>query len=405
MNIKYTYLFFISYFLFLGNPVGTEIYSEKTIELITTKTVFTAGEKIVLEFATNKITTTQLYCSNSYGSTLLIAETKENKLSFTIPSHYGSKRGVVNWKLITGENLITGNFTIIPKETPVSLETYIGPPSIIAGGTDYTMYVVIPTDDLDNPLKQNTKVNFQQQFLSKEKKESILTNNLIAYKNIYSPLKSGRILLSSAAFELNSKEYSINIMPAIGTDFIISSDRNHKYADGNQITTFSTSIIKDTNNNIVSDGSYVEFFIKNKKGNVLKTSGKTINGVAFAKIIHPEFEDEWTVKAYITGVSESNEIKLIFKQVIENFKVQFSKNSRDINVGPLQSFMNQMMPDGLKVTLLILKNGKLVDSIIKKSIDGFVNFELDANIYPDETYDIKISTAGINKVFNSKKLW
>jgi S-adenosylmethionine synthetase len=265
--------------------------------------------------------------------------------------------------------------------------------------------VVIPTDNLDNPLPQNTKVTIQQQFLSEEKKEEIVTNNLIAHKNFYSPLKSGRILLSSTSSKLNSKEYTVNIMPSIGNDFKIFTNRNHNYADGNQITTFSTSVIKDSHNNIISDGSFVEFFIKTKKENILKTSGKTINGVAFAKILHPEFEDEWSVKAYIHGISESNEIKLTFKQVIKDFKVLFSKNNRQIKVGPLQSFMNQMIPDGLKVTLSIFKNGKLENSIEKKSIDGFVNFKLDPNIYPKQTYTIKIYAAGINKSFNAKKLW
>ena len=142
-----------------------------------------------------------------------------------------------------------------------------------------------------------------------------------------------------------------------------------------------------------------------KKGDVLKTSGKTINGVATAKILHPEFKEDWLVKAYIIGIAESDEIKLTYKQVIKDFTVAFSNNNRTLKVGPLQSFMNQMIPDGLKVTTSIFKDGKLVDSIVTKSVDGFVNFELDANIYPNEIYKIKVSTAGITKSFNSIKLW
>lgn len=405
MKKKHTYIFFFSCFLFFGNLINAQINPKNSIKLITSKTEFFADETIVLEFATPSKTIMQLYCSNSYGSILLTSELENKKLSFTIPSHFSSKRGVINWKLINNKNSLSGSIKIIPSTTPISLETYIGPPSIVAGGTDYTMFIVIPTDKLDNPLPQNTEVTIQQQFLSEEKKENIFTNNLIAYKNIYSPLKSGKTLLSSASLNLNSKEYTVKIMPSIGNNFKIFADRNHSYADGNQITTFFTSVIKDDNNNVISDGSFVDFYIKNKKGDVLKTSGKTINGVAFAKILHPEFKDDWSVKAYIVGIAESEEIKLSFKQVIKDFTVNFSKNNRKIKVGPLQSFMNQMIPDGLKVTLSILKNGKFVDSIIKKSIDGFVNFELDPNIYPKEKYDIIISSAGINKSFNNKELW
>ena len=42
----------------------------------------------------------------------------------------------------------------------------------------------------------------------------------------------------------------------------------------------------------MSDGTYVSFFITNKKGNILKTSGTTIQGIAHSKIIHPDFEEK-----------------------------------------------------------------------------------------------------------------
>ena len=391
--------------MFLSCLLFFSSYSQENIKLITTETQFIAGETIVLDFASNLEKKFQLYCTNSYGTTLLNAEIKNSKLRYTIPLYITSKRGIVNWKLLAKEKPISGMLTIIPNIKPVALETYVGPTSIDAGGKNFTMFVVIPTDSLDNPLKENTAVTIQQQFLSEEKAAAILTNNLIAYKKIYSPLKSGRILLSSASLGLNSKEYSVNIMPAISTNFKIFAKRNHQYADGNQITTFSTSVIKDNNNNIISDGSFVDFFIKNKKGNILKTSGKTINGVGFAKITHPEYEDKWSVKAYIIGMSESNTIALSFKKVIENFTVKFSNNNRELKVGPLQSFMNQMIPDGLKVTLTISKDGKLIDTIVQKSINGFVNFNLDANIYKNKTYNLVVSVAGIKQFFNSKKLW
>lgn len=401
MKHKLTYLFCCCYLFFLSTITA----QENNIKLITKKTEFVAGESVVLNFITGTKTSLQLYCSNSYGSTIINSVIKNETLSFTIPSHFSTKKGIVNWQLLANKNSLSGFFNIKAKAIPVLLETYIGPPSIEAGGIDFTMFVVIPTDNLDNPLKENTPVNIQQQFLSEEKKAPVFTKNLIAYKNIYSPLKSGRIILSSSSFALNSKEYDVNSMPAIGTDFTITAKRNHDYADGNQITTFATSVIKDQNNNIISDGSFVDFFIKNKKGNILKTSGKTINGVAFAKIIHPEYEDNWSVKAYIVGIAESKELLLSFKKVITNFTVTFSNKNRNIRIGPLQSFMNQMIPDGLKVSLSIFKDKKIVDNLVKKSLDGYVNFELDANIYKNGTYNLEIETAGILQTFKSKKLW
>ncbi|WP_370407834.1 hypothetical protein [Tenacibaculum dicentrarchi] len=381
----------------------THITNAQNITLLSKEKQFTAGDTILLKFNANSAKKYQMYCSNSYGSTLLNSEIINNKIIFKIPPYLSNKSGILNWKII--KNNISGQFKIVPKQQPVSLETYLGPPSIEAGGTDYTMLVVIPTDDLDNPLKKGTIVKVKHQFLKSERKINVLTDNLIAFKKIYSPLKSGRMLVSSASLSLNSKEYSLNIMPAIGTNFKLFFKRNHKYADGNQITTFYTSIIKDKNKNVVSDGSFVDFFITNKKGNMLKTSGTTINGIAYAKMIHPEFEDNWKVKAYINGISESDILKINYKKIIDKFDVNFYDNNRTVKVGPLKSFMKQMIPDGLKVKLAIYKDDKFLNNIIKKSNDGFVYFKLNSNIYKNGDYTIKITTAAVTKTFEAKKLW
>ena len=405
MNLKNKLILILN--LFIIHCIMAQKTNNKNngLILISLEEQFVAGSKIILEFEGKRTNKYQIYFSNSYGSTLVESKFKVNRVSFEIPNYLSNKTGVLNWRIIGTKQLISGQINIIPREKPYSLETYIGPPSIEAGGSDYTMLIVIPSDDLDNPLKQNTKVSIQQQFLKSEINNPIFTKNLIGFKYIYSPLKTGRILLSTETLGLNSKEYDVNIMPAIATNFTIYSKRNHEYADGNQITSFSTSVIKDKNKNIISDGNYVYFFIKNKTGNILKTSGTTISGVATAKIIHPDYDDEWEVKAYIIGMAESNTLGIKYKKVVENFEVVFTENNRKIKIGPVKSFMNQIIPDGLQIKISIYKNKKLLNEIIKSSIDGEVFFELNSSIYKNGDYDLEVSTAKISKMFQSIKLW
>ncbi|MGK0413416.1 MAG: hypothetical protein ACJA1B_001619 [Polaribacter sp.] len=399
MKVKNSLFFLFSWL------VIHSITAQHSLTLLTQKKQFVAGSGILLEFKADHTKDYQLYCTNSYGSTLITSEIKNSKILFKIPSHISNKKGILIWKVINTTPPLSGKFQIISKERPTSLETYLGPPSIAAGNTDFAMLVVIVTDDLDNPLKMNTEVVIKHQFLVSEKKDIAFTNNLIAYQNIFSPLKSGRMILSSASLGLNSKEYDVNVLPAIGINFTIFSKRNHEYADGNQITTFYTSIIKDKNSNVVSDGTFVDFFITNKKGNILKTSGTTINGVAYAKMIHPEWQENWKIKGYIIGISESNSLEINYKQVIEKFDVVFSSNNRTLTIGPLISFMNQMIPDGLQVKLSIFKEGKLMNDVIENSKDGFVVFNLNSNIYENGNYVLKVATAGITKTFRTIKLW
>ncbi len=401
----YLYLFCLICISYIS-PGQNSIKKTDSIQLISLKTHFEAGSKIVLRFSSLGKNNPVLYCSHNYGSTLIKPNIKSpTVLSYEIPSHLSNKSGMINWSLSSNNSSISGQLKIRPKTKVHRMETYLGPPSIEAGGRDFTMLVVIPTDNLDNPLKPETPVLVKHQFLANETSTEIKTDQLIAFKNIFSPNISGRMILSSESFGKNSKEYDVNIVPAIPTNFTISVKRNHGYADGNQITSFITSIIKDSLGNTVSDGTYVSFFIRNKKQAILKTSGTTILGVATAKMIHPDQEAYWTIKAYIQGISESNTIAIKYTQVITDFDIQFSTNNRTITVGPLTSFMDQMIPDGLHVHLVLLKGKKEIGIITKTSKDGFVKFNLAPGIYKKDTYNFQIRAAGITKNRQAKKIW
>jgi hypothetical protein len=405
MLLKRTYIFVLGLILLSSFAIVQHNDATNPIQLVTTQTDYNVGKPIVLKFTASEGEKPLLYCSNSYGSTLVSATAKEGTLQYIIPENIIKKIGVVNWIVLDKNKSASGQFNIIPKAEVATMETYIGPPSIEAGGTDYTMLVVIPTDSLDNPVPTNTKVNTRFQFLASEENDDIFTNNLIAWRNINSKRESGRMLVSSESLGINSKEFTINVWAAIPTDFKISAKRPHNYADGNQVTTFNTSVITDKQNNVVSDGTFVTFFITNDHGNILKTTGTTIEGVAHAKIIHPDFKDNWSIKAYVDGMAESDTITLSYQSVIEDFDVAFTNKNREILVGPLQSFMEQMIPDGLHVKLLIYKDNVLIDTIIKTSFNGYVTFNLKPAVYQNDTYSFSVETAGINKTFNNKKLW
>lgn len=385
---------------------GLNINQDKdhnSYSLITNFKERTAGDNITLEFAFQGSSNVFLYCSNSYGSIILRPKLGKTLL-FEIPKSISKKSGILNWQLHSDANLMSGQLYIRPKSKIETLETYIGPPSIEAGGTDYTMLVIVPTDNLDNPLADSTKVIIKHQFLETHKHDIIYTEHGFGYKKLYAYKENGRMLISSECLGLNSKEYDVNVMPAIPTNFKILADRIHSYADGNQITTFKTSIIRDRFDNIVSDGTFVSFYITNKTGHKSVTSGTTIDGIATAKMIHPDHEEQWTVKAYIEGIANSEPITLNYEQAVLDLNISFSENNRLITVGPLQSFMKQQVPNGLNIQLKIYKDNALVHQLIEQSADGFGQFKLYADRYPKGTYTVEIKTAGLTKSFADIKL-
>ncbi len=404
MTLKPTYLLIIT--LVFSSFVSSvdESIINNNIQLLTSETEFEAGNTIALTFSTTNASKPNLYLSNSYGSTIINPHLENGILNYQLPKTFSNKTGVISWNLLGDDTPLSGKLNIYPKQEVTTMETYLGPPSIEAGGADYTMLVVIPTDIYDNPLKDGTAVSVKYQFLENKSKDVVYMKNSISYRNIYSETKTGRILISSECLSKNSKEYDVNVMPAIPTDFTITYNRNHEYADGNQITNFSTSIIKDKYGNIVSDGTYVDFFITNASNHILKTSGSTINGIAKAKMIHPDHEENWVVKAFIEGMAESDSLSLIYKQAILDFQIAFSDDNRTISVGPLKSFMNQMIPDGLEVKLHIYQNDKKVKTLFKSTFEGYTNFKLSSDIFTKGAYTFKIETAGIQKVYQNIKL-
>ncbi|GAA3510224.1 hypothetical protein GCM10022393_24260 [Aquimarina addita] len=384
--------------------IGFSIFSRATVDipitLQTKQTIFKAGDNIVLRFTTNE-QAVRLYCHSSYGVSILDANKDGKDVIFTIPDHFTSKKGVLNYKLVhTTKVVFEGVITIVANsETTTQLETYIGPPDITAGGKNHTMMVVIPTDSYDNPVEDSTSIKMKHQFLDTEKETIQFSKDFIGWERIFSFERSGRILASNEVNGTASKEFAIEVFSANAVDFEINYQRKHGYADGNQITTFTTSVIKDMYENIISDGTLVTFFVRNAKGMILKTNGTTVNGIAKGKLLHPDHMDQWEVKAYITGIAESTTLSLIYEQSTADFDVNFQNKNRRIRVGPLQSFMGQRMPDGAVITCLIYREGKYLETKTKTSSNGFVDFIVDEGFYPAGSYNFKIEGLGIHKEF------
>lgn len=396
MDIKHAFLLLIYFF-----SVGFNAQKKK-ITLLNKQKNYSVKDTITLQFNVNNKHKYQLYCSNSYGSTVIKPVSDKETVLFQIPKYISSKRGILHWALlINGNTTLKDNITIRPLKNSTKLEMYLGPPSIEAGKTDFSMLVAIPTDSLDNPLQDGTKFKLQKQFKDSKQSQPLTIENLLGFKKIYATKQSGRMLISTTHVKQNSTEYSLNIVPAAPKNFKIFAKRNHKYSDGNQITTFYTSIIKDKFNNVVSDGTLVYFYIKDNKNNILKTLGQTVNGIAQAKILHPDSPTKWKINAFVEGIANSNTISLQYDQVIKDYKVKFSDNNSTIKVGPLQSFMKQMIPDGLLVTLNVLQKDKVIKTYKLESRNGYVIFNINKDFYKKRNYSLRIEAAGVVKIFKN----
>lgn len=381
---------------------GSTMVSDKepSFTLASTSKTFIAGTPIVLAFnSKSEKEKPQLYIIHSYGKTLLDATLLKGKYVCKIPENYCQKTGAVSWFLVNNNKTTnSGTFEIIPNDkTKTVIENYLGPRTILAGGKEFTMMVTVPTDSYDNPKADNTSVGLKYQFIQNITSLNLKTKDFIAWYEIYSPTKSGKMLVSSECDAIVSKEIESEVYPNIATNFTINYARNHEFADGNQITRFSTSIIQDQFGNTVSDGTLVSFIIKTKNNMVLKTFGTTINGMATAQILHPDHQDIYSVKGYISGIAESNSIVINYKPIIATFNYSFSNKNRTITIGPIKSFMSQLVPDGIKVVLKVFNQNKEVSTLQEETSKGMATFELAEDFYKRKSYYFEITTLGVTQ--------
>lgn len=391
-------LFFSMLLLAVGDAPNTS--NSNNFQLLRNDSLFVAGNPIYIGFVSGTTNAKpKLFINHSYGKTLLDCNYYQKNYIFKIPEIYATKTGTISWHLINNSKTVSsGQFTIAPNDqTKTKLENYLGPRSILAGGSEFTMLVTVPTDKFDNPKSDKTTVFINHQFLDKLTLLELKTEHFITWYNIYSPLKSGKIFISSQCDKTATKEIETKVYPNNATNFQIFFTQDHSYADGNQITSFSTSIIKDKFNNMVSDGTLVSFIIKTKNNSVLKTFGNTINGIARAQILHPNHADIYAVSGYVTGLAQSNTLLLNFKSIINDFDYNFSNNNRTLTVGCLKSYMNQIVPDGVKVSVKVFHNNILINTLTEDTSKGFAVFNFDKAFYTKNNYVFEISTLGLTK--------
>ena len=383
-----------------SEPYGKNVPAlDKEIFLASQQVEFSAGEDITLFFEGENTKNLLLVIQNGWGTTILYPNTTSKQLGFTLPNFMAKKAGWVNWQLKYQENeVLKGDFLIKPSSIRAkNMETYVGPTAIFADGRDQTMAVVLPQDKYGNPMPDGSPVVTTLKTTGNLSRDILHVENMFAYKYITAGKSKGTYFIGTHFEDQVSKEFTVGVLPTLATDFSIEINRTHVFADGNQIVSFSTTPIKDENGNIVADGTIVNFLVEDDLGNYLRTIGQTISGVAIGKLLHPERPSHWVVKANIEGISNSNTLEVDFEEAFSDFPVQFSENGRQLLIGPIQSYMQQLIPDGLLIKVKVQNQDGRTEHVLettsRKGI-GIIDLPENFNI---NTQSLKVTVGGRTK--------
>ena len=360
---------------------------------------FSAGEQILLKFPANEEQIPSLLITSSIGNTILTGQKVAGEWQYNWPASFTQIAGATSWVLLKSrDSLPNGYIQIHPgPERRKLIETYLGPKSIRAGGNDHSMLVALPTDPYDNLLPEGSPLTITRQEGEKVLTDTIRTKNGLAWEHLYSPEKSGVMLAAVEHIGSQSKELTVQVQPGNATDFDIGFERVHEYADGHQLLVINTSPVVDLYGNTISDGTLVNFIVHTSTGEKLFAMGKTLSGVANVQFLHPEYPDTWEVSAYITGIAKSNALTLKFNSAFSDFRLEVANDNRTVTIGPITSFMKQLVPDGMGIRMAVKDEQGNIQKLLSSTRNGKGKLILEPELFPSGKYEVEIEIGGIQK--------
>mgnify|MGYP001799506552 CR=1 FL=1 len=320
-----------------------------------------------------------------------------------LPFEFSTKAGLLKLRFFNnGQSMYRDELEILPdKQKTKKIESFCGPKHLVVGRNDFSMIVSTVLDIYDNPLPEGTPigVNFQQG--GQVTSHSFRSETLYGYKKYYAGEKSGYGAITTFYDTLGSESFRLDIYATDPEDFEITYERQHAYADGEQLVVFSTSIIKDGFGNVISDGTVVQFVLEQPDGPSTIFNGVTIAGIARGLRYAPQAQASWKVRALIPNYAIStNQLAISFRQSVKDFDLSLQRETNRLNVGPVTGFMGQWVKDGTDVTVRITNAGtsKVYEAV---TTDGRLSFPIDFEALGKRKPDITVTIAGITKTIKT----
>lgn len=390
-------LLYISLF-FLGNP----IFGKVLAELETKDLEFVAGSVIELSFCIyqqEKEDELILLLDNGTARVQTSKMAKEGYISFVIPYLISEKSGLVMARLYTGSVLLLkSSFEVLPKISHVSkLESYCGPKHLVVDRNDYSMVISTVLDLYDNPFPKEEQIKVAFHSANEITQSDLKMRPLFGFKKLHAPDKKGYGTVVSSYEEISDKSFRLDYYALDPLNFSISCERQHKYADGQQLVVFKTSLIEDASGNTIGNGTVVRFRIENGRGEVSELYAQTISGIATCVRYAPEQACSWSVSADIAHYAKNiKRLTVNFLASVSDFNLGYQKKEGSIIIGPVTGYMGQWVKNGMIASIEI--SGDATTKFFKKPVkDGMVIIPIRKLQLAKGDYTMNATIAGISK--------
>lgn len=300
-----------------------------------------------------------LVAQGSYGARVYRATFARGAAAFVVPGEDTRQSGLVTLIATAGAARGEASLTISPRPPADPVTPQVGPRAVAADGQHWSMVAAIPFDDYGNPVAEGTPVEFRALHPDGTlERTTVAVSHLVAWQRVTSRTRAGRATVSVEAAGAHGPDATFEEIPGWPGAFGITASPAGVPADGRQLVTLRTDVIRDAFGNPMTDGTLVTFVVDTPGALPRFIPAYTIDGAAEAQFQAPEAPGEVMARATLFGV-ESRPLTLTFAPgpAVGTFPVAVQVNARDglvaIDAGPLLGPIGQFVPDGTPVRFRI----------------------------------------------------
>ena len=184
--------------------------------------------------------------------------------------------------------------------------------------------------------------------------QQIEIHNMVGWARIFSGTRAGRTTVSVTSAGKYGPDATFTEVPGWPAPFALSASPTNVPADGRQLVTLRTDVIRDQYGNAMLDGTLVTFVVDMGPGEPRLIPANTIDGVAKAQLQAPSEPGQITVRAEVDA-AESHPLQVTFGDgpAINSFPVEARIDAAgqaiDLQAGPMLGALQQFIPDGTMV--------------------------------------------------------
>ncbi|MFK7801778.1 MAG: hypothetical protein AB8G95_09120 [Anaerolineae bacterium] len=313
----------------------------------------------------------------SFGPQVLRTQFENNQAYFLVPETMTTRAGWVDFVVTSGEAKGTATLHLLPDQPVEPITPLVGSRSIIADAGHWAMVVAIPFDRFGNPIAEGTPVDIRSLHPGKALRTyDSKISHLLAWERIYSGIKAGRTIIAANIDEVHGPEGILLEIPGWPVPFELESDPDTLPADGFQLMTLRTDEIVDQYNNMMPDGTLVNFVVDGPAGNLRVIPAQTVDGVAETIFQAPNDPGQYTIRAAVFGMeSEPLVVEFTLGPAVSSFPidldVSFDKGELALTAGPITAELDQYVPDGTPVSFEITGSDQKTYSITAVTDAGY----------------------------------